>query len=117
MPQIVGEQASRRADRSPLSARIAAVLVIGQLVGALTSILQEYLDSPWLSLVNAASPRLAPMFAAGALWARPAVAALAGAATGLLELAGYYLTTAAARGGRRTAAAPDLQPDLLTGGP
>ncbi len=37
------------------------------------------------------------MFAAGMLWGRPPAAALAGAATGLLELAGYYLT-AAARG-------------------
>ena len=76
---------------------MAAVLVTGLLVGAATSILQKYLGSPWDSLVNAASPWLVPMFAAGVAWARPAAAALAGAATGMAELAGYYLT-AAARG-------------------
>jgi hypothetical protein len=37
------------------------------------------------------------MFAAGAVWPRPRGAALAGAATGVLELVGYYLT-AVARG-------------------
>ena len=76
---------------------MAAVLVIGLLVGAGTSILQKYLGSPWDALVNAASPWLVPMFAAGVAWARPPAAALAGAAAGLAELAGYYLT-AAARG-------------------
>jgi hypothetical protein len=97
MPQTVGEQTAGRPASAPLAARLAAVLVIGLLAGAATSILQKYLGSPWGSLVNAASPWLVPMFAAGALWVRPAAAALAGAATGLLELAGYYLT-AAARG-------------------
>jgi hypothetical protein len=33
MPQIASQQASRRADRSPLAARIGAVLVIGLLAG------------------------------------------------------------------------------------
>src|ERR1700733_5811525 len=76
---------------------MAAVLVIGLLAGAGTSVLQKYLGSPWDSLANAASPWLVLMFAAGVLWARPPAAALAGAAAGVLELAGYYLT-AAARG-------------------
>ena len=97
IPQAVSEQAARGPARAPAAARMAAVLVIALLAGAATSILQEYLGSPWGSLVNAASPWLVPMFAAGALWRRPPAAALAGTATGLLELAGYYLT-AAARG-------------------
>jgi Family of unknown function (DUF6518) len=97
MPRVVSEQAARRPAGPPVAARMAAVLVIGLLAGAGTSILQKYLDSPWDSLVNAASPWLVPMFAAGVLWARLPAAALAGTATGLLELAGYYLT-AAARG-------------------
>ena len=63
--------------------------MLGLLAGAGTSILQKYLGSPWGSLVNAASPWLVVMFAAGALWLRPAAAALAGAAAGLAELAGY----------------------------
>ncbi len=71
--------------------------MVGLTVGALTSLLQQYLNAPWLSLVNAVSPWLIPMFALGALFRRPAAAAAAGGLTGLLELAGYY-ATAAARG-------------------
>jgi Family of unknown function (DUF6518) len=97
MPRAVSEQPARGPARSLVAARMAAVLLIGLLVGVSTSVLQKYLGSPWDSLVNAASPWLVPMFAAGVLWARPPAAALAGAATGLAELAGYYLT-AAARG-------------------
>jgi hypothetical protein len=97
MPRAVGEQAARGPAGAPTAARMAAVLVVGLLVGAGTSILQKYLGSPWDALVNAASPWLVPMFAAGVAWVRPPAAALAGAATGLAELAGYYLT-AAARG-------------------
>jgi hypothetical protein len=97
MPRAVGEQAARGPAGAPAAARMAAVLVAGLLVGAGTSILQKYLGSPWDALVNAASPWLVPMFAAGVAWVRPPAAALAGAATGLAELAGYYLT-AAARG-------------------
>jgi Family of unknown function (DUF6518) len=81
----------------PRAARLAIAAVTGLAVGALTSVLQKYLNQPWLSLVNSASPWLAPVFALGALWRRPPAAALAGLGTGLLELAGYYLT-AAARG-------------------
>jgi hypothetical protein len=87
------------ADRGSLEhlPRAVIVLVIGLGVGVLTSILQQHLNQPWLSLVNAASPWLTPMFAMGALWRRPGVAAFAGLATGLLELIGYY-ATASARG-------------------
>jgi Family of unknown function (DUF6518) len=74
--------------------RVLFVVVTGLVVGLLTSILQKYLGSPWDSLVNAASPWLTPMFAAGTLWRRPAPAAVAGLGTGLLELVGYYVTAA-----------------------
>jgi uncharacterized protein DUF6518 len=77
--------------------RAGVVVVLGLVTGALTSVLQKYLDLPWLSLVNAASPWLAPAFAAGALQRRPGTAAFAGLAACLFELLGYYLT-AAARG-------------------
>jgi hypothetical protein len=84
---------SSHARSSPnLGARVAIVVMVGLTVGALTSVLQTYLDSPWLSLVNAASPWLAFAFLLGALWRRLLDAALAGIATGLLELIGYYVT-------------------------
>jgi Family of unknown function (DUF6518) len=78
-------------------ARVAIVVSVGLAVGALTSVLQTYLNSPWLSLVNAASPWLTFAFLLGALSRGPLEAALAGVATGLLELVGYYVT-ANARG-------------------
>jgi hypothetical protein len=93
-----GEQAAaERAPGPPLALRVAAVAVTGLAVGAATALLQKYLNQPWLSLVNSASPWLAAMFALGALWRRAGAAVAAGLATGLLELAGYYVT-AAARG-------------------
>jgi Family of unknown function (DUF6518) len=85
------------ASSSSLAVRVATVAVVGLGVGVITSILQKYLNSPWDSLVNAASPWLTPMFFLGVLWRRPSSAALAGLATGLLELVGYY-TTASIRG-------------------
>ncbi len=75
----------------------ALVVVVGLLVGASTSMLQTYLDAPWLSLVNAASPWLTPAFLLGAIWRRPGSAALSGLSACLLELVGYY-ATATARG-------------------
>jgi hypothetical protein len=74
--------------------RVAVVVGLGLVTGAVTSVLQKYLGFPWLSLVNAASPWLAPAFVAGALQRRPGVAAVAGLGTCLFELLGYYLTTA-----------------------
>jgi hypothetical protein len=97
MPGRSGREAADRSRARPLAVRVVAVAVTGLAVGAATSVLQKYLNQPWLSLVNSASPWLAPMFALGPLWRRPAPAAAAGLVTGLLELAGYYLT-AAARG-------------------
>jgi hypothetical protein len=77
--------------------RIAVAAIVGLGVGIITSILQTYLNSPWDSVVNAASPWLTPMFFLGARWRRPWTAASTGLATGLLELVGYY-TTASIRG-------------------
>jgi hypothetical protein len=91
------EKIARPPTAMPLAARVSIVVATGLLMGAATSILQKYLGSPWGSLANAISPWLTPAFVLGALWRGPKSAALAGAATGLLELAGYYLT-AAARG-------------------
>jgi hypothetical protein len=79
--------------RSP-AIRVAAVVLVGLVVGAGTEVLQEYLDAPWSSLVNAASPWLAPAFAVGALQRRAWGAALAGVMTCVFELAGYYVTSA-----------------------
>jgi hypothetical protein len=97
MSGLSGEAAATLVPGRPVAARAAAVAVTGLAVGAATSVLQKYLGSPWDSLVNAASPWLAPMFALGPLWRRPWAAAVAGLATGIGELAGYY-ATAAARG-------------------
>jgi hypothetical protein len=36
--------------------RVLVAVVAGLLTGALTSLLQKYLGSPWESLVNSASP-------------------------------------------------------------
>jgi hypothetical protein len=89
--------ARRSAVEWPTAVRWGVVLLVGLGVGALTSVLQKYLGSPWSSLVNAASPWLAPMFGLALLWRRAVAAAVAGLAVGLLELAGYY-TTAHLRG-------------------
>jgi hypothetical protein len=86
---------SRRSSRDSVPGRLSAVLLLGLGTGAATSLLQTDLDFPWLGLVNAASPWLTVMFVAGALWPRPSRAAAAGLATGLLELIGYYATSAA----------------------
>jgi hypothetical protein len=75
-------------------AGLAIVLIVGLGVGAATSILQARLSSPWLSLVNAASPWLAPAFVVGTMWRRPRAAASAGLLTCLLELGGYSVTAA-----------------------
>jgi len=74
--------------------RLGAAVVLGLVMGAMTSVLQKYLDSPWQSLVNAASPWLAPAFAVGALQRRVSGAALAGLATCVFELVGYYVISA-----------------------
>jgi len=96
-PGRSGPGRAARPSRLRAAGLVAVLAVTGLAVGAVTSVLQRYLNQPWLSLVNSASPWLAPMFGLGALWRRPITAAVAGLGTGLAELAGYYLT-AAARG-------------------
>jgi hypothetical protein len=68
------------------------VVLAGLAVGVATSALRTYLNSPWLALVNSASPWLVAPFAVGALQRRAAAAAVAGLVTCALEVAGYYLT-------------------------
>jgi hypothetical protein len=75
--------------------RVLATVTGGLAVGVATSMLQKYLDRPWASLANSASPWLVAMFAVGAIWLRPLSAAMAGLGAGLLELVGYYATSAA----------------------
>ncbi|HEY3613617.1 MAG TPA: DUF6518 family protein [Gaiellales bacterium] len=70
---------------------------LGLVVGALTSIGQQYLDGPLNALVNSASAWLVVAFAVGACMRTWRGAALAGACACLGELAGYYVT-AHARG-------------------
>ena len=71
---------------------LVLALILGLAVGALTSILQKYLDSPWLALVNSASPWLAPAFAVGVAGRRVRDSALAGLVVCAAELLGYYAT-------------------------
>lgn len=87
----------QRHGRARLLIRMAAILVVGLGVGIATSLLQPELRAPWLSLANAASPWLTPMFFLGAFRRRPWGAALVGATTGLLELLGFF-AIAAVRG-------------------
>jgi Family of unknown function (DUF6518) len=84
-----------RVEEVPTAVRLGVVLALGLVMGAVTSVLQKYLNFPWLSLVNAASPWLAPAFAVGALQRRVGGAAFAGLAACVFELVGYYLTSAA----------------------
>ena len=67
-------------------------LAVGIAVGVLTSLLQKYLDFPWLGLVNAASPWLTTAFVAGALQSRLSTAMLVGTAATMLEVVAYYVT-------------------------
>jgi hypothetical protein len=77
----------------PLAVRLAIVIVAGLGVGVATSFLQAHLGSPWLALVNSASPWLVPAFAVGALERDRAPAAAAGLAACVLEVAGYFATS------------------------
>jgi hypothetical protein len=93
-PYVPEGEAADRPAAMPVAARVSVVIAVGLLVGAATSILQKYLDSPWDSLANAISPWLTPTFVLGGLWRRARGAALAGIALGVLELTGYYVTAA-----------------------
>ncbi|GIG22966.1 hypothetical protein Cch01nite_36900 [Cellulomonas chitinilytica] len=79
---------ARAAIRRHRAGRLLPLL--GVAVGVLTSFAQGWLDAPWSSLANAASPWLVVAFVVGYL--RPTVgsAALLGMLTCLGEVAGYY---------------------------
>jgi hypothetical protein len=72
--------------------RLLLALALGIVVGVLTSLLQKYLDFPWLALVNAASPWLTTAFVAGALQSRLSTAMVVGVAATLLQVVAYYIT-------------------------
>lgn len=72
--------------------RILLALALGITVGVLTSLLQKYLDYPWLALANAASPWLTTAFVAGALQSRLSTAVVAGVAATVLQVVAYYVT-------------------------
>lgn len=77
--------------RHPVSLA-ALALVLGFLVGVLTSLLQAGAEFPWLALVNAVSPWLTTAFVAGALQTRLRVAVLIGMAATFVQVVGYYVT-------------------------
>ena len=79
-------------QQQPRLGRILLALALGIAVGVLTSLLQKYLDYPWLALVNAASPWLTTAFVAGALQSRLSTAAVVGVAATLLQVIAYYVT-------------------------
>lgn len=82
----------RRSRGGGSAARIALALGLGVAIGVLTSVMQKYLDHPWLALVNAASPWLTTAFVTGALQSRLRTAVLVGTAATLLQVVGYYVT-------------------------
>ena len=67
-------------------------VALGIVVGVLTSLLQKYLDYPWLALVNAASPWLTTAFVAGALQSRLSTAVVVGVAATMMQVVAYYVT-------------------------
>ena len=71
---------------------VLLALALGAAVGVLTSLLQKYLDYPWLALVNAASPWLTTAFVAGALQSRLSTAVVVGVAATMLQVVAYYVT-------------------------
>jgi hypothetical protein len=79
------------------SARAALVVVVGLVVGALTSIGQTYLHGPLNAFVNSASAWLVAPFVVGATMRTRLGAAVAGLVVCLFQLLGYY-ATAQARG-------------------
>jgi hypothetical protein len=70
----------------------ALALAVGEFVGVATDLLQAHLSSPWLSLVNSASPWLAPAFAVGIAARHRWHAVMAGLAVCEAELFAYGLT-------------------------
>lgn len=71
---------------------LALGLIVGALVGVATDLLQAHLDLPWLSLVNSASPWLAPAFGVGIAARRSLHAAVGGFVVCTAELLAYNAT-------------------------
>ncbi|MGH3166244.1 MAG: DUF6518 family protein [Trebonia sp.] len=71
---------------------LGVALVLGGFVGVATDLLQGYLNSPWLSLVNSASPWLTTAFAVGIVARRRWHAAVAGLVACVAELLTYDMT-------------------------
>jgi len=71
---------------------LALAVLVGAVVGTGTDLLQAHLNSPWLALVNAASPWLAPAFAVGIAARRYWHAAVAALLTCVVELLAYDMT-------------------------
>jgi len=71
---------------------LALAVLVGVVVGVATDLLQAHLNAPWLGLVNAASPWLAPAFAVGVAARRYWHAAVAGLLTCVVELLAYDMT-------------------------
>ena len=79
-------------QQQPRLGRVLLALALGIAVGVLTSLLQKYLDYPWLAFVNAASPWLTTAFVAGALQSRLPTAVVIGIAATMLQVVAYYVT-------------------------
>jgi hypothetical protein len=73
-------------------ARQTLVVIVGLAVGALTSFGQTYLDRPFAAFCNSASAWLVAPVLLGALMATRRGAAIAGFATCMLQVIGYYAT-------------------------
>lgn len=78
--------------RSPW-ARVIVVAVVGIGLGVVTQILQSVLPTGWSQAANAISPWLLVAFLVGAAMPDRASAVVAGLATLVLALIGYYTTT------------------------
>lgn len=72
--------------QQPRPGRVLLALALGIAAGVLTSLLQKYLDYPWLALVNAASPWLTTAFVAGALQSRLPTAVVMGISATVLQV-------------------------------
>lgn len=73
--------------------RALLVLVVGVGTGVVTQVLQSVLPTGWSQAANAISPWLLVAFLVGSVMPDRTSAVLAGAATLVLALVGYYATT------------------------
>ncbi|HEU5356528.1 MAG TPA: DUF6518 family protein [Actinocrinis sp.] len=93
--RFVGRRVGPRPDsgwHAGFGTLLGLAVLVGTVVGVATDLLQAHLNSPWLALVNAASPWLAPAFAVGIAARRYWHAAVAGLLTCVVELIAYDVT-------------------------